>query len=129
MSSPSPQWQRFNEAVDELGWTDTSNVQAFNYSVHHVMQALRVLLATTHKEPAPVEEPAVAGCGSCMTCDAPTGPWRSRMYLCATCGNKRCPAATDCRRWECSGSNELGQTPIRRTRNETNPDTEETPDA
>ena len=32
----------------------------------------------------------------------------SRMFLCATCGNKRCPHATD-HRLECSGSNEPGQ--------------------
>jgi hypothetical protein len=31
-----------------------------------------------------------------------------RMVLCPTCGNKRCPKATD-HRLECSGSNEPGQ--------------------
>ena len=32
----------------------------------------------------------------------------SRMFLCQTCGNKRCPHATD-HRLECTGSNEPGQ--------------------
>ena len=31
-----------------------------------------------------------------------------RMFLCETCGNKRCPHATD-HRLECRGSNEPGQ--------------------
>ena len=31
-----------------------------------------------------------------------------RMFLCPTCGNKRCPHATD-HRHECTGSNEPGQ--------------------
>ena len=30
------------------------------------------------------------------------------MYVCTTCGNKRCPKATDCS-LECTGSNEVGQ--------------------
>lgn len=32
----------------------------------------------------------------------------NRMFLCPTCGNKRCPHATD-HREPCSGSNEPGQ--------------------
>jgi hypothetical protein len=32
----------------------------------------------------------------------------TRMILCATCGNKRCPHATD-HRHACTGSNEPGQ--------------------
>ena len=32
----------------------------------------------------------------------------TRMIVCATCGNKRCPHATD-HRHACTGSNELGQ--------------------
>lgn len=32
----------------------------------------------------------------------------TRMIICAKCGNKRCPHATDHRN-ECSGSNEPGQ--------------------
>ena len=44
---------------------------------------------------------------SCYTCDgAPV--MRSRMYVCAVCGNKRCPHATD-HRHACTGSNEPGQ--------------------
>lgn len=34
--------------------------------------------------------------------------FRSRMVLCSTCGNKRCPHATDAR-LTCTGSNEPGQ--------------------
>ncbi len=44
---------------------------------------------------------------SCFACDgAPVV--RSRMYLCAECGNKRCPHAAD-HRLDCSGSNVEGQ--------------------
>jgi hypothetical protein len=32
----------------------------------------------------------------------------SRMIVCATCGNKRCPHATD-HKLKCTGSNEPGQ--------------------
>jgi hypothetical protein len=32
----------------------------------------------------------------------------TRMILCPSCGNKRCPKATD-HRLECTGSNEPGQ--------------------
>lgn len=44
------------------------------------------------------------GCSVCAACNP---GWRG-MYLCATCGNKRCPHATDCRH-ACTGSNEPGQ--------------------
>lgn len=35
-------------------------------------------------------------------------PRLQRMFLCDTCGNKRCPHATD-HRLPCTGSNEPGQ--------------------
>lgn len=35
-------------------------------------------------------------------------PRLNRMFLCAACGNKRCPHATD-HRLACTGSNEPGQ--------------------
>ena len=35
-------------------------------------------------------------------------PRLMRMFLCETCGNKRCPHATD-HRLDCTGSNEPGQ--------------------
>ena len=53
----------------------------------------------------------------CLQClrdrDERTGDWNmpiefTRMILCATCGNKRCPHATD-HRHACTGSNEPGQ--------------------
>lgn len=53
-----------------------------------------------------------SGCGSCFTCDSPTSLLVARMYVCATCGNKRCPAASNCRKWECSGSNDPNQIPV-----------------
>lgn len=34
--------------------------------------------------------------------------WLARMIWCGTCGNKRCPKATD-HRLVCTGSNEPGQ--------------------
>lgn len=55
------------------------------------------------------------GC-PCYACDSQTWkPWpgtdfvfAQRMSLCPTCGNKRCPAATDHRN-KCTGSNKPGQ--------------------
>lgn len=43
----------------------------------------------------------------CETCHPITMGYM-RMVLCPTCGNKRCPHATDHRN-ECTGSNEPGQ--------------------
>lgn len=40
--------------------------------------------------------------------DDPFDPRMMRMFLCETCGNKRCPHATDHRN-ACNGSNEPGQ--------------------
>ena len=61
----------------------------------------------------PGRSEAELGCGACVTCDPPN-EFASRMYVCATCGNKRCPAAVDCREWECSGSNDPDQPRRRR---------------
>lgn len=50
------------------------------------------------------------GCGRCARC-RPAPDFRTTfpvMIVCATCGNKRCPHATDCR-LDCTGSNESGQ--------------------
>lgn len=44
---------------------------------------------------------------TCRRCNPPP-PFGGWMILCATCGNKRCPHATDCRN-ACTGSNEPGQ--------------------
>lgn len=55
------------------------------------------------------------GCGLCVMCDMPKDQQWSRMYVCATCGNKRCPAAADCLAWECSGSNATNQVPVHRS--------------
>ena len=55
------------------------------------------------------------GC-PCYACDSQTWPkedgfgFPMRMSLCPTCGNKRCPAASDHARYVCTGSNEPGQT-------------------
>jgi hypothetical protein len=68
----------------------------------HVIEAMneaRAMLAERDDKPVP-------GC-SCYTCDG-SPAIRSRMYLCAICGNKRCPHATD-HRLDCSGSNAPGQ--------------------
>ena len=55
-------------------------------------------------------------CGACHRClegvESPHIPGfpilATRMVLCPTCGNKRCPKASD-HRLACSGSNEPGQ--------------------
>ena len=53
----------------------------------------------------PVAEPG-PNCW-CHTC-RPVTMFDSRMVLCPTCGNKRCPRAND-HRHDCTGSNEAGQ--------------------
>jgi hypothetical protein len=47
-----------------------------------------------------------ADCRRCYTEAA--GMWLVKMFLCPTCGNKRCPKATD-HRLDCTDSNEPGQ--------------------
>lgn len=46
------------------------------------------------------------GCGHCIVCLDDCARWQ--MVTCVTCGNKRCPKATD-HALACSGSNEPGQ--------------------
>jgi Zn finger protein HypA/HybF involved in hydrogenase expression len=46
-------------------------------------------------------------CHTCRPID-PRDPESVYMRLCPSCGNKRCPKATD-HRLECSGSNDVGQ--------------------
>lgn len=51
--------------------------------------------------------PTAENCGNCHKCKGPR--WLpDRMLLCPTCGNKRCPKASD-HELTCSGSNEPGQ--------------------
>lgn len=59
----------------------------------------------------PDTEPAIEGCG-CDRCLNQTG-WPMgfpHMVVCRTCGNKRCPHASD-HRHACTRSNEWGQMP------------------
>ncbi len=66
------------------------------------------MLEATPSTPAPASDaPSGAGC-QCEACDPPPPLGRQRMYLCETCGNKRCPHATDHRN-ACTNSNEPGQ--------------------
>lgn len=51
------------------------------------------------------EQEAECGCWRCLR---DRGAQRRRMILCPTCGNKRCPKASD-HRLACTGSNEPGQ--------------------
>lgn len=57
-------------------------------------------------------EDTLCHCRHCLTeraeSDSEAQLWLHRMILCSTCGNKRCPHATD-HRLECTGSNEPGQ--------------------
>jgi hypothetical protein len=47
-------------------------------------------------------------CGTCRPVDYINDPGSVRMILCANCGNKRCPRASDHRK-ACTGSNDPGQ--------------------
>ena len=38
------------ERIDTLGWTDTTDGEAFNYAVHQTMQALRATLRALRNE-------------------------------------------------------------------------------
>jgi hypothetical protein len=52
---------------------------------------------------------ALAEKSDCRRCYSEAGGTISvRMFLCPTCGNKRCPKAND-HRLNCTGSNEPGQ--------------------
>lgn len=88
-----------------------------NYGTGPAMQRhlADVLLAAGWSKAGESEVESEAGCGSCVTCDPP-GRFAMRMYVCATCGNKRCPASVNCREWECSGSNDPDQVRRRKSR-------------
>jgi len=69
---------------------------------------------TANPSPELREEAARCGCYRCASeavtasGGGPLDPRLQRMFLCAVCGNKRCPHATD-HRLACTGSNEAGQ--------------------
>lgn len=69
---------------------------------------------------SPAEPMSACWCATCR----PVTLLDSRMVLCSTCGNKRCPRAND-HRHDCSGSNEPGQSgsayPAAATNQETPP--------
>jgi hypothetical protein len=51
----------------------------------------------------------IAQASDCRRCFTESGGTIAvKMFLCPTCGNKRCPKATD-HRLDCTGSNEPGQ--------------------
>jgi hypothetical protein len=50
-----------------------------------------------------------AACDPGMMLDGEYTPFPSRMNICPQCGNKRCPKASNHARWQCSGSNDVGQ--------------------
>ncbi len=61
--------------------------------------------------PPAAAEPAWSDCRRCAEAAAVDGRWPEtmrRMFLCPTCGNKRCPRATN-HVLDCTGSNESGQ--------------------
>jgi len=55
-----------------------------------------------------MSDPDCRKCAETMTDEHGLPLTASRMFLCATCGNKRCPKATD-HALECTGSNRPGQ--------------------
>ena len=59
---------------------------------------------------ASVREFAQRGCTRCLEENGHIEPLNRWMVVCSICGNKRCPHAED-HRFECTGSNEPGQTP------------------
>lgn len=71
--------------------------------------------ARRSSEPQEVTMDPTTNCGNCHVClhgefDKTTGMPLSamRMIVCPTCGNKRCPKATDHEN-ACTGSNDIGQ--------------------
>lgn len=56
------------------------------------------------------EEVATCGCRRCLgnRRDVAVFPYRTRMILCESCGNKRCPHASD-HTYACTDSNAPGQ--------------------
>lgn len=77
-------------------------------------RGVHLVMAPAMSLPAPATQPAEPACW-CRRCEreAPAGDHGSfgrpmRFVVCPTCGNKRCPRATD-HRLDCSGSNAPGQ--------------------
>jgi hypothetical protein len=54
-----------------------------------------------------VTDPQTQTTWHCMKCDPPN-PLGARMHVCETCGNRRCPRASD-HEYACTGGNEPGQ--------------------
>lgn len=54
-------------------------------------------------------ECSCAACDPGVIVDGKRTGFASRMNVCPDCGNKRCPKAANHAKWQCSGSNEVGQ--------------------
>ena len=61
----------------------------------------------TLNQPAGKRQDWGTPCG-CRKCSGPQKPTEVRFIVCPTCGNKRCPHASD-HDYPCTGSNEPGQ--------------------
>lgn len=99
--------------AENLRWCATHEALCRSW-IFDVLTGLADLLDPAARVAGTTEAGDDRGCGACVTCDPP-GRFAMRMYVCATCGNKRCPASMDCREWECSGSNDPDQ--VRRRKN------------
>ena len=95
--------------IDEvvLGWSEGTPAEPFRKGWEIVSPMLRNCQYITHWARLP--RPPERDCGSCYRCLA-NDVWQglSRMVVCAKCGNKRCPKATDCKN-NCTGLNEPEQ--------------------
>lgn len=100
---------------------DPIDVAIFGMMIHHLGRPISPVEAANDPTPTaddlaslvrlPVRDAMKVRECSCATCwpsDPFNDPPSVRMVLCATCGNKRCPHATD-HRLACTDSNEPGQ--------------------
>jgi 8-oxo-dGTP pyrophosphatase MutT (NUDIX family) len=90
-------------------WPPTRHVALHEVLLARTPEDRAMHLAAGHMAASrgPFAEQPPQGCNSCHTClDDFTK--MTRMIVCVTCGNKRCPKANDHDN-ECSGSNEPGQ--------------------
>jgi hypothetical protein len=105
--------EQFDRYYEEAGGCLLATVKQKHWETWQAAQAA-LLAANGPAVEMRVLPDAGCECRSCLegkTFEVGGRDWpilATRMVLCATCGNKRCPHANDCRN-ACTNSNEPGQ--------------------
>ena len=83
---------------------DSEQWKKLNVAFRNIDESVMETYAELRKQEAQTD---LVCCWKCQS-GKPMSQWFSKMILCKSCGNKRCPKATD-HALECTNSNALGQ--------------------